>query len=208
MPHRHEASRCADIKHRPSGISHHPAEGVTDTANGDEAGIRAATMLPAQLLQPGEIIVLLIKPSPLYILLAPLKTLIMLLLFTVVLVFANTYLFDYTGVRNREWVLLGAVLISLRLAWQFVEWLSRVYVLTDQRVIRVRGVLRVSVFECRLTQIQQTDLTYSIRERLFGLGTIGFATAGTAFTDAFWTMIANPLEVHQKVVATINRYRR
>ena len=192
----------------PKSQIRNPAEGVTDTTNGEEDDIRAATMLPAQLLQPGEIIVLLLKPSPLYILLAPLKTLFMLVVFTLILVFANSYLYGYTGVGNREWVLLGVVLISLRLAWQFVEWLSRVYVLTDQRVIRVRGVLRVSVFECRLTQVQQTDLTYSIRERLFGLGTIGFATAGTAFTDAFWTMIANPLEVHQKVVATINRYRR
>lgn len=203
-----ETSRCPDIKHHTSDITHHSAEGVTDTANGDEASIRAATMLPAQLLQPGEIIVLLIKPSPLYILLAPLKTLTVLFLLTVVLVFTNEYLYSYTGVSNREWVLMGVVLISLRLAWQFVEWLSRVYVLTDQRVIRVRGVLRVSVFECRLAQIQQTDLSFNIRERLFGLGTIGFATAGTAFTEAYWTMIANPLDIHQQVVAAIKRYRR
>ena len=131
-----------------------------------------------------------------------------LFLLTLLVVFANNYLYDYTGVSNREWVLLGMSLIALRLVWQFVDWLSRVYVLTDQRIIRVRGVLRVSVFECRLAQIQQTDLLFTLRERLFGLGTLGFSTAGTAFTDAYWTMVAQPLDVHEKVVATIKRYRR
>jgi uncharacterized membrane protein YdbT with pleckstrin-like domain len=95
----------------------------------------------------------------------------------------------------------------VRLFWQFLEWLSRVYVLTDRRVIRVRGVWRVRVFEALLKNIQHTTVERSMRERLLGLGTIGFATSGTAFTEASWRMVARPLEVHQIVVQTIGRYR-
>ncbi|MEM6854807.1 MAG: hypothetical protein AAF593_10410, partial [Planctomycetota bacterium] len=48
----------------------------------ENAAVRAATMIPAQLLQPGEIIVLLLKPHPLYIVLYPLKTLTIMVLLT------------------------------------------------------------------------------------------------------------------------------
>lgn len=186
---------------RDSGPLH--AEGVT---NGGEETAAPVAMLPAELLQPGEVIILLLKPSPWFIVLSPLKTLVAIALGTAILL-ALSQLALLPGLTHREIVLLGAALIVLRLFWQFLEWLSRVYVLTDQRVIRVMGVLRVNVFETPLQQIQHTNLLFSIRERLFALGTIGFATAGTGGYEAFWTMVCNPLEVHQKVVQTLRRYR-
>ena len=54
------------------------AEGITGPADDEVIASRLAAMLPAQLLQPGEIIILLLKPSPLFILLAPLNTLVLL----------------------------------------------------------------------------------------------------------------------------------
>ena len=182
------------------------AEGLTGETDRDQTAAQVATMLPADLLQPGEIIILLLKPSPWFIVLAPLKALAVLVLAT----FAAMGLGGYylLGLSRSEIVLAGLAMIGLRLFWQFLEWLSRVYVLTDQRVIRVKGVIRVNVFETQLKQIQHTHLIFSLRQRLFGLGTLAFATAGTALVEAFWSMVPHPLEVHQKVVQTLNRYRR
>jgi uncharacterized membrane protein YdbT with pleckstrin-like domain len=182
-----------------------PAEGVAPDTD-DALTRRAAAMLPGELLQPSEIIVLLLKPSPLYILLAPLRTLMLLVVLTLGALAADNAL--ALALSRRDIILIGIGLIGLRLFWQFLEWLSRVYVLTDRRVIRVRGVLRVNVFETRLEQLQHTDTLFSIRERLFGLGTVTFSTAGTATIEAAWAMVARPLEVHQIVVRTIRRYRR
>ena len=167
---------------------------------------RAAAMLPPELLHGGEIIVLLLKPSPWYIVLAPLQTLVALAVGTL----AAALLVSHTPVdlARRDVILLGVALIGLRLFWQLLEWLSRVYVLTDQRVIAVAGVIRIAVFQARHGQVQHTHLTFSLRERLFRLGTIGFATAGTAAVEAVWRMIPSPLETHQEVVRVINRYRR
>lgn len=178
------------------------AEGA---AGQDAAALRAAAMLPTELLQPGEIIILLLKPSPWFILLAPLKTILLLAVATAI---AAVLPLDRAAVANQQLVLAGLTLIALRLFWQFLEWLSRVYVLTDQRVIRVMGVLRISIFEAPLQQVQHTTLIFSIRERLCGLGTIGFATAGTGGFEAYWQMVAKPYDVHQKVVQTLKRYRR
>ena len=167
---------------------------------------RASTMLPAELLQGGEIIVLLLKPSPWSILIRSFRSLVGLAIIVALLFWMrnNSY---FTVVGRRDLLFLGCGLGTLYLFWQFLEWLSRVYVLTDRRVIRVKGVVRVQVFEAQLRRIQHTDTTFSFPERLLGLGTISFATAGTGGIEASWRMIANPLDVHQTVVRTLNRYR-
>ncbi|MBI1337681.1 MAG: PH domain-containing protein [Phycisphaera sp.] len=166
---------------------------------------RLHTLLPAQLLQGGEVIVLLIKPSAWWIVLEPIGTLA-----AFACLIALGWGIDATGlvdIARREFVVVGVTLMAVRLFWQFLDWLGRVYVLTDRRVIRVEGVLRVNVFETALKNITHTQTTFSVRERLFGLGTLAFATAGTAGVEAFWRTIARPLEVHQIVVQTLNRYR-
>ena len=68
------------------------------------------------------------------------------------------------------------------------------------------GVLRVSVFEAPLRNIQHTSVFSLLRERLFGLGTIGFATAGSDVFEAYWVMIPRPFAVHKVVVDAIERY--
>jgi uncharacterized membrane protein YdbT with pleckstrin-like domain len=181
-----------------------PARAEAPTEPGELAG-RVSAMLPDQLLQPGEIIILLLKPSPWFIVLESLRTLTL-----VALAVAGALLLQQGGyiyIGRSDIVLCGVFLAGVRLFWQFLEWLSRVYVLTDRRVIRVKGVLRVHVFEAALKQIQHTQALFSVRERLFRLGTISFATAGTGAAEAFWQMVAQPLEVHQTVVRAINRYR-
>ena len=172
---------------------------------GETLNPRPNILIPAQLLQTGEIIVLMIKPSPLFILLAPLPTLVILAVLTVLAVYLHR-MFPL-GLAESQIVLLGSVFIALRIFWQFMEWLSRVYVLTDRRIVRVQGVFRISVFEAPLQKIQHSNLYFSLRERVFALGSILFATAGTAAHEIAWTMINQPLEVHQKITETINRYK-
>lgn len=171
----------------------------------DIAG-RMVAMIPAELLQPTEIIVLLLKPSAWFILLSCIGSLVTILIVTgiaLALIDNNVAI----GLGRKDVVLLAVGLLGARLFWQFLEWLSRVYVLTDQRVIRVRGVIRVSIFEAPIKQIQHTNTYFSLRERFFSLGTIAFATAGTGIVEAYWEMLAQPLEVHRIVVQTLNRYR-
>ncbi len=181
------------------------AEDLTGDAGTGDITAQAAGMLPAELLQPGEIIILLLKPSVWFILLAPLRTLSLILIFTVVAYGINIR--TGLGYNSQNIVLIGLALILVRLFWQFLEWLSRVYVLTDKRIITVSGVLRVVVFETMLKNIQHTNTIITLRESVFSLGTISFATAGSAVSETFWLMLNHPMEVHQKIVQTLNRYR-
>ncbi len=214
---KHPADQCEALSRLPGGggpdaspDTYRAAEGAApdDAVNGHDPALdaRAALLLPAQLLQSGEIIILAIKPSPLMIVLEPLKQLTVIVLAAAVLATAAQYL-GRPELATR--VLLGGLaIVTARVFWEGLEWLSRVYVLTDRRVIRVAGVLRVSVFEASLEQVQHTEVLLSLRERLFNLGTLAFSTAGTGVSEAYWRMVANPLDVHRTVINALRRYRR
>ncbi|MEQ9455661.1 MAG: PH domain-containing protein [Phycisphaeraceae bacterium] len=167
---------------------------------------RIAAVIPPELIQSGEIIILLLKPSPWFIPLSQLRHLTTLALITAGCWYANEAF--GTPLRSRDIVLLGIAAIGLTLFWAFFEWLSRIYIITDRRVITLSGVLRIVVFQAPLERIQHTTLVFSIRERLFGLGSLLFATAGTGFDETLWHMIPNPLEVHRQVLNILHRYRR
>lgn len=166
---------------------------------------RADAMLPADLLHGGEIIILILKPSPWFIILGCLGHLVGMALATIA-VCALAELELAAGLARQDAALMGILSMLLRLGWQFLEWLSRIYVLTDRRVIRRMGVLRLFTFETPLKNIQHTLLIMTLRERLFGLGTIGFATSGTDRPEAFWVMLHRPAAIQRRIIAAINRY--
>lgn len=94
---------------------------------------------------------------------------------------------------------------ALKLLWETAVWASRRYTLTDRRVVRVSGVLRRFTVEARLERVQHVVLYRSLGERLLGLGTIGFATAGTDAVEVAWVMIARPHEVWAQAKEAIDR---
>lgn len=163
---------------------------------------RVGDVMPADFIRDGsEIVILLLKPSPLYIILSCIGHIAFI-------VGLSALLFALRLMNESNAVVFGAMLIVVRLTWQYLDWLGQVYVLTDRRVVRRMGVLRTYVFEAPLGKIQHTYLFQSIRERAFGLGTIAFATAGTSAPEAYWLMVHRPTAVHRRVVAAINRYGR
>ena len=165
-----------------------------------------AAVLPRDLLQPGEIVILMLKPSLWYVLLMPLKTYAALALLTVAAALLNRLL--AYPVQPGQVAAAGAGLLALRSLWQFLDWLSRTYLLTDQRIVTVAGVLRVVIIELPLNRIQHTQLLATLRERLVGLGTLGFATSGTDQIETLWLMLERPADVHRKVLEALRRYRR
>jgi hypothetical protein len=165
-----------------------------------------AAVLPKDLVQDDETVILMLRPSPAYVVLSSLGSLLGIALIT----FALAYLsrLPWIGWSDRQAFLLGFGLAGLRLGWQVLEWVTRLYILTDRRIICRGGVLRLYVFETQLRNIQHTSVFASLRERVLGLGTIGFATAGSDTFEAFWSMIRQPFAVHKAVVDAIKRYGR
>ena len=182
------------------------AEADPATGEANDVASDVARLLPVGLLQPDELVILFLKPSAWYVILGSWRSLLAIGA-VVALLLWFVGLGWLPSEARREIILFAAGCAAVRLVWQFLEWLSRVYVLTDRRVVRVRGVLRINVFESALRHIQHTSTTFNLRERATGLGSIHFATAGTGVAEASWEMIARPMEVHQTVVKALERYR-
>ncbi len=158
------------------------------------------------VVTPGETILLVLRPSPLYIVLSSLGTLVASVVIGLVLAYSSQS--AWSGWSEKQGAAFAAGLACARLAWAVLDWINHAYVLTDRRVIARRGILRTALYEAPLSRIQNTIVVQSLRERLCGLGTLGFATAGRGTFDAFWETVASPFEVHRKVLEAITRYGR
>ena len=182
-----------------------PGAGVGATDAPELVVGQLQSALPAGLLADDEIVILMLRPSLLFVGLSSLASL------TVIAVVTLTLALLAIRITWLPWselaaYAMGAAVATVRLLWQCLEWWGLVYVLTDRRVVRRAGVLQVSIFEAPLRNIQHTSIFQPFRERVLRLGSIGFATAGSDVFDAFWVMIRQPYAVHKVVMETLQRY--
>ena len=158
---------------------------------------KPVTPRTSRFVPAGERVVMSFKPSVLYIVLRSIGVTLTVVLLTLGALWA----FRAVGTRlSTQPVVIGAgVLVALRIAWDALEWFARLYILTERRVIRVAGVLRQYTADLPIGHVQHVTMYRSLRERLFGLGTIGFATSGTGLQEAAWVMVADPYGVLETV---------
>lgn len=99
----------------------------------------------------------------------------------------------------------GIGFVALRMLWQTIDWRCRRYIVTEKRVIRVFGVLRRFVADVPLRNVTHLTLHRSLGERLFGLGTIGINTSGTAWTEIHFSMVSRPRDVLDALRGAVER---
>ena len=101
---------------------------------------------------------------------------------------------DRPGTAARA-VWVGVVVAGLILIWQWLAWLSRLYVLTSERMMCVAGVMLQSVADVPLRNVCNLVVVRGAVERVLGLGTLGAATAGTDGYELVWVLLSRPEEV-------------
>jgi uncharacterized membrane protein YdbT with pleckstrin-like domain len=161
--------------------------------------------IEAAPLAAGEVLQLHLRPSPLFLVLSNLG-LTSLSILLVAIILPSLVPAPVAEVLNTAdfWLVIGALALFL---WNVLDWLMRAYVLTDRRIMRVSGVLRRVAVDVPLRNIQSVTLLKSIRERLFGLGTLGVSTAGSAGVEFTWFMIGRPQERFGLVREAVERQR-
>ena len=154
------------------------------------------------LLNGSEVIILAIKPSLWYVLLVSGRWLAVLLGVCV----AAWLMWQLNFFAGQAQVLLGIALagIGIRLAFGLLQWQSRAYILTNVRVLRIRGVLRVDMCQCHLLRIKDVPLTHSPAEKLLGLGTIALVHDSSTQPVACWRNVRHPEQVRQQIIEAIN----
>ena len=165
-------------------------------------------------IQGDEEIVLTLRPSAWFILLYPVRMIIVVNILAALLSLVAAT-FDTFGIVSpfmqpwwiTIWLLSAAVSLVL-ISWSILEWRCRLYVLTTRRVLTFSGVVRRTRFETSLIHLRQTLVHVSIGERCVGIGSLLFATAGTAFYDTSWTMLSDPVDAQRKVQNLSRRSER
>ncbi len=156
--------------------------------------------LPPGTLHRDETVLLLAKPSILFVFITSFR-------FSLAVILLGSLVINLVPSVNSRSVSVGAAAVVLgRLFWALLVWTSHIYILTDQRIITIKGVLNVAIFQATLRKIQRTTLYQPLYQRIFGLGTIGFATAAAVSSfDSTWVMIPHPNQTHEQIVAAISR---
>lgn len=101
---------------------------------------------------------------------------------------------------------LAAIMLAhwlLVLLYSSLERSAESYRLTSTHAVWESGIFRRLRVDAPLENIQHAVLYRSIRERIFGLGTIGLATAGSDSIEIVWRMIEHPERVLEAVRAAI-----
>jgi hypothetical protein len=182
----------------------HASEGGAAAAPAAPAATNPVTALMAgQVLRDGELILLLLRPSKWFILLTGLRFIAIVLLLMALVV-----IFEEKLHGRRQYLEAGLLLIVGRLTWGVLQWMGRLYILTDLRIIRLSGVFSVDVFDCPLRKVARTLLEISFQERLCRIGTIAIIPQDEELPIAHWQMIAHPRKVHEQIVATISKAKQ
>jgi hypothetical protein len=188
----------------------HAAESAA-MATAAAAGARVsplAALLSGQVLRDGEVVLLVLNPSLWFILFQSIRFASAVIL---VLLCARVLGDRHQFVHGIAYFETGAFLIGGRLMLAVVQWMRRLYVLTDLRVIRLAGVFSVDLFECPLRKVAQTRATTSVKERICRVGSIEIQPCeppgGCEETLAaiVWQTVPRPIEVNERVAAAVRR---
>jgi hypothetical protein len=181
----------------------HPAEaGPSAAAARPDQATPLAAILSAHLLRDGEVVLLAIKPSVWFIFLSSASFNGAVLLASLALAVIEHHRHDRLYLETAVFVIGG------RLMWAVLQWMGRLYVLTDMRVLRLAGVFNIDVFDCPLRKIVRTRLVSRFREKLVLTGSIEIIPKDETVNSDIWQTIAKPKMIHERLVAAINRARQ
>ena len=99
-------------------------------------------LLAGHILQDGEVVLLILKPSRWSILLTSLP-------FAAFVAIAGIAGNLCVEPRNQHLVVeVAALALTARIMWATLQWMSRLYIMTDFRILRLSGIFSVDVFDC------------------------------------------------------------
>jgi hypothetical protein len=163
-----------------------------------------AALLTGHILQDGEVILLILKPSLWFIILSSLRWAAAA---SILLVAAKIYDDALPG-KNAAYLEAGIFIIAGRLMFAVLQWMSRLYVLTDMRILRLSGIFSPVLFDCPLRKVAGTRVSFTTRERLLRLGSIDIVSTDPQCGWAQWQTIYKPREIHEQIVAAIQRAKQ
>jgi len=160
-----------------------------------------ATLLVRHVLRDGELVLLILKPSRWFMLLSCLR----FFAIVTILVIGAIIKEESLPYDHRIYIELGIVLAAARFMLAVSRWMSKLYVLTDLRIIALTGVFKVDIFDCPLRKVARTRVLRTFKERLLRLGSIEIFPSDDEIPEGIWQMVRRPKKIHEQIVAAVNK---
>jgi hypothetical protein len=183
------------------------AEGSAGAVNVPAVPLRRASLaalLAGHILQDGEVVLLILKPSLWFLVLSSLPfAAVASILLCWLLISTNPSKTAYVA-----YVETSVVIVAARFLWAILQWMGRFYILTDLRILRLGGVFTIELFDCPLRKIARTRVLASTLERIVRTGSVEIVPQEGNWGLGNWQIIDQPREVHEQVVAAIHRAKQ
>lgn len=157
---------------------------------------------PSVALRDDEIIQISIRPSPWFVLLASFWWLVGVGLLELGLTLL------VRGQFNLQVALVSQALFAVaafRVGIATLQWAARTYILTNRRIMRIKGVFNVHVAECPLARISAVHVYATWYQHLLNIGTIRTTPADEHLAPVSWTHIASAGDFHDMLVRAIRK---
>jgi len=173
---------------------------MTPSAQPDAAAT-TVIMSATRHLYDGEVILLAVKPSIWYAVFVSAPVIAI-----AVLSAGSCYLGAYYlgwRIPLQPVAITCAGIALLRILIGCFQWMGRLYVLTNLRILSIRGVLKAEVSQCSLKRILNVAAAKISLERMLGLGSLFFEVAGEGAKELAWLNIHRPQEAQQAIIQAI-----
>jgi hypothetical protein len=164
-----------------------------------------AALFTTHILRDGELVLLIRKPSLWFI---PLQSLWFAAIAALVAIGLTLAQNQIDFLRTGAYFETAIFLTACRLMWVSLQWMGRLYVLTNLRILRLSGVFTTEVFDCPLRKVAHLRLIATVRERAVGLGSILILPGDDSRPAGLWQTISKPRQVHSEITAAINRAKQ
>ncbi len=104
-------------------------------------------------------------------------------------------------------VAIAAVIAGLTLVIGYLRRISTKYLITTQRLRISRGIISKKVQETRLERVQNVNYEQGVIDRVLGVGTVDFDTAGTDDSEFRFAWVNDPEQVVRTVDQAVEEAR-
>jgi hypothetical protein len=95
--------------------------------------------------------------------------------------------------------ILLALIVLAELIRHFLDWLNERYIITNRRVMEVKGIINKHVRDSALEKVNDVDLKQSIVGRILGYGTVQIITGSDIGVNQF-RRISNPVRFKRSML--------
>ena len=104
-------------------------------------------------------------------------------------------------------VTIAAVIVGLTLVIGYLRRIATKYLITTQRLRISRGIISKRVQETRLERVQNVNYEQGVIDRVLGVGTVDFDTAGTDDSEFRFAWVNDPEQVVRTVDQAVEEAR-